>query len=86
MPLLNGFSEQIELASLLIKVEMSNPSVEDSENYRRVTILKDQSEQLRQEIEDQERKDSYIVLEKQKELYEIESSLLAINEARCKER
>jgi hypothetical protein len=90
IPLLNGFSESVELGSLLVHVDIGNPAEE--EQYERVANLRDQSEQLHRDIEAVRGQGQAlpasvsIVRDKERQLHEIETKLLMVNEDRCRER
>lgn len=52
VPLKNGYSESLELASLLVQIDMRNPKEsEDSDIYTSIQELRDQSDNLTQQME-----------------------------------
>ncbi|KAL8594295.1 hypothetical protein ACOMHN_000997 [Nucella lapillus] len=52
VPLKNGYSENIEMASLLVQIDMRNPKEsEDSDIYASIQELRDQSDTLTQQME-----------------------------------
>ena len=52
----NGFGEDLELASLLVYLEMRNPREEDNENeiYSSIQELRDRTEELQSTLESRE--------------------------------
>ena len=80
MPLKNGFSEELELASLLIHIQMHNPKDEDSEIYTSIQELRDQHDKLHQEVTC--RGDTEGAEQAKQRLLETERQLLRINNER----
>ncbi|KAK2162254.1 hypothetical protein LSH36_101g04011 [Paralvinella palmiformis] len=83
----NGFGEDLELATLLVLIDLKNPMEEDGEMYVSIQQLRDRSDELRHEIEAlEQQRDSDSLLRKRQELRLTETSLLEKSEERIKSR
>nr|ABM55782.1 phospholipase C gamma [Chaetopterus pergamentaceus] len=64
VPLKNGNSEDLELTSLLVHVEMRNPEEEESDIYSSILELRDRSAELQKQIEVRERSEDQVGVER----------------------
>ncbi|KAJ8303617.1 hypothetical protein KUTeg_020013 [Tegillarca granosa] len=79
----NAFGEELEMASLLVHVDMRNPKEsDDSDVYSCIQDLLEKKEELVEEMERLERSGDRDFVKIQEELREVEENLLAKNEER----
>jgi len=87
VPLLNGYSEELELASLLVLIEIKNSQEEGDEIYASIIQLRDHCSVLQNEIaEKEQRGDSLLLDSKRQELQMTEQKLFAKTEERRRTR
>lgn len=85
IPLTNGYSEELELTSLLVHVDVRSAVEEDEEIYTSILHLRDQSRELSERIEELERSGNGLgAQEIRAQLCEMEEQLLTKNEERRK--
>ncbi|KAK6178523.1 hypothetical protein SNE40_013298 [Patella caerulea] len=83
VPLFNGYNEELELAALLINIDMRNPEEEDGDVYASIQELRDRTEMLNAQIEALEVSEGASnVTDMKSQLAETEERLLAKHEER----
>jgi len=79
----NGFSEEMELTSLLVYIDIRNPKEEDDNMYTSIQELRDEADELQTSMEECERTGDVSKLEQlQQKLQLTQSQLLEKNEQR----